>query len=264
MGALNAWKSRTLIWQLLRREIYSRYRGSVLGLLWSLGTPLIMLGIYTFVFQFIFKSRWADGAGETTLNFAIVLFLGLTIHAVIGEVLTKSPTLITSNPNFVKKIVFPLELLSYVTLLNAIVTFLISFGLLLIFIFIELQRIPLTALLFPLVLLPYFVLLLGLSWFMAALGVYLRDIQQLVGTLSTLLLFLSPIFYSINILPENLQSLIFLNPLSFIVESARAVLIYGKLPDFIGLGIYSLVALVIALLGYRFFQKVRPGFADVL
>lgn len=264
MGALNAWKSRTLIWQLLRREIYSRYRGSVLGLLWSLGTPLIMLGIYTFVFQFIFKSRWADGAGETTLNFAIVLFLGLTIHAVIGEVLTKSPTLITSNPNFVKKIVFPLELLSYVTLLNAIVTFLISFGLLLIFIFIELQRIPLTALLFPLVLLPYFVLLLGLSWFLAALGVYLRDIQQLVGTLSTLLLFLSPIFYSINILPENLQSLIFLNPLSFIVESARAVLIYGKLPDFIGLGIYSLVALVIALLGYRFFQKVRPGFADVL
>lgn len=264
MGALKAWKSRTLIWQLLRREIYSRYRGSALGLLWSLATPLIMLAIYTFVFQFIFKSRWTDGAGETTLNFAIVLFLGLTIHAVIGEVLTKSPTLITSNPNFVKKIVFPLELLSYVTLLNAIVTFLISFGLLLIFIFIELQKVPLTALFLPLILLPYFILLLGLSWFLAALGVYLRDIQQIVGTLSTLLLFLSPIFYSINILPENLQSLIFLNPLSFIVESARTVLIYGKLPDFIGLGIYSLVALVIALMAYRFFQKVRPGFADVL
>lgn len=259
-----AWKSRTLIWQLLRRDIQSRYRGSVLGLLWSLGTPLLMLGIYTFVFQYVFKSRWTDTAGETTLSFAIVLFLGLTIHAVMGEILTKSPMLITGNQNFVKKIVFPLELLSWVTLLSAVFTFFISFGLLLIFILIELHRIPVTALLLPLILLPYFLLLLGISWFLAALGVYLRDIQQITGTFATLLLFLSPIFYSVNILPENLQALIFLNPLSYIVESARAVLIYGQLPDFIGLGIYSVVALSVAWLGYSFFRKVRPGFSDVL
>lgn len=259
-----AWKHKTLIWQLLRRDIHSRYRGSVLGLLWSLGTPLIMLGIYTFVFQFVFKSRWNDTAGETTLSFAIVLFLGLTIHAVMAEILTKSPLLITGNQNFVKKIVFPLELLSWVTLLGATFTFLISFGLLLIFILVELQRIPLTALLLPLIILPYFVLLLGVSWLLAALGVYLRDIQQITGTLSTLLLFLSPIFYSVNILPEKLQTLIFLNPLSYIVESARTVLIYGQFPDFIGLGIYSLVALFVAWLGYSFFRKVRPGFSDVL
>lgn len=259
-----AWKHKTLIWQLLRRDIHSRYRGSVLGLLWSLGTPLIMLGIYTFVFQFVFKSRWNDTAGETTLSFAIVLFLGLTVHAVMAEILTKSPLLITGNQNFVKKIVFPLELLSWVTLLGAIFTFLISFGLLLVFILVELQRIPVTAFLLPLILLPYFLLLLGLSWFLAALGVYLRDIQQITGTLATLLLFLSPIFYSINILPENLQALIFLNPLSYIVESARAVLIYGQLPDFIGWAIYSLIAVLVAMSGYFFFRKVRPGFADVL
>lgn len=259
-----AWKHKTLIWQLLRRDIHSRYRGSVLGLLWSLGTPLIMLGIYTFVFQFVFKSRWNDTAGETTLSFAIVLFLGLTVHAVMAEILNKSPLLITGNQNFVKKIVFPLELLSWVTLLGAIFTFLISFGLLLVFILVELQRIPATALLLPLILLPYFLLLLGLSWFLAALGVYLRDIQQITGTLATLLLFLSPIFYSINILPENLQALIFLNPLSYIVESARAVLIYGQLPDFIGWAIYSLIAVLVAMSGYFFFRKVRPGFADVL
>lgn len=259
-----AWKHKTLIWQLLRRDIYSRYRGSVLGLLWSLGTPLIMLAIYTFVFQYVFKSRWNDTAGETTLSFAIVLFLGLTIHAVLGEILTKSPLLITGNQNFVKKIVFPLELLSWVTLLGAIFTFLISFGLLLIFILVELQRIPLTALLLPLIILPYLLLLLGISWFLAALGVYLRDIQQITGTLATLLLFLSPIFYSVNILPENLQTLIFLNPLSYVVESARAILIYGKLPDFIGLAIYTLVAVLVAATGYSFFRKVRPGFADVL
>ncbi|HEY0892842.1 MAG TPA: ABC transporter permease [Cellvibrio sp.] len=259
-----AWKHKTLIWQLLRRDIHSRYRGSVLGLLWSLGTPLIMLGIYTFVFQFVFKSRWNDTAGETTLSFAIVLFLGLTIHAVMAEILTKSPLLITGNQNFVKKIVFPLELLSWVTLLGAVFTFLISFGLLLVFILVELQHIPATAFLLPLILLPYFLLLLGLSWFLAALGVYLRDIQQITGTLATLLLFLSPIFYSVNILPENLQSLIFLNPLSYVVESARTVLIYGQLPDFIGLAIYFLIAVLVAASGYVFFRKVRPGFADVL
>lgn len=259
-----AWKHKTLIWQLLRRDIYSRYRGSVLGLLWSLCTPLLMLGIYTFVFQYVFKSRWSDAAGDTTLSFAIVLFLGLTIHAVMAEILTKSPLLITGNQNFVKKIVFPLELLSWVTLLGAIFTFLISFGLLLVFILVELHRIPLTALLLPLILLPYFLLLLGISWFLAALGVYLRDIQQITGTLATLLLFLSPIFYSVNILPKNLQALIFLNPLSYVVESARAAVIYGKLPDLTGLGIYSLVALFVAWLGYSFFRKVRPGFSDVL
>lgn len=260
----HAWKHKTLIWQLLRRDVRSRYRGSVLGLLWSLATPLLMLAIYTFVFQFIFKSRWTDSSGETTLNFAIILFLGLSIHAVLGEILTKSPQLITGNPNFVKKIVFPLETLSWVTLLSALFTFLISFCLLLLFILIEVKSIPLTALLLPLILLPYFVLLLGISWGLAALGVYLRDIQQITGTLSTLLLFLSPIFYSVQIIPENLRSFIFLNPLSFVVESARAVLIYGKMPNFEGLAIYSLVALIIALAGHMFFRKVRPGFADVL
>jgi lipopolysaccharide transport system permease protein len=172
--------------------------------------------------------------------------------------------LITGNPNFVKKIVFPLELLSWITLFGAIFTFLISFGLLLVFILIELHSIPLTALLLPVILLPYLLLLLGLSWVLAALGVYLRDIQQITGTLATLLLFLSPIFYSINILPENVQVFIFINPLSFVVESARAVLIYGKLPDFGGLAIYSLISMGVAALGYIFFRKVRPGFADVL
>ncbi len=259
-----AWKHKTLIWQLLRRDIQSRYRGSVLGLLWSLATPLIMLAIYTFVFQYIFKSRWSDSAGETTLSFATILFLGLSIHALLAEIITKSPVLITSNPNFVKKIVFPLELLSWITLFSAIFTFAISLGLLLVFILIEQHGIPVTALLLPLIVLPYFLLLLGVSWGLAALGVYLRDIQQITGTLATLLLFLSPTFYSVNVLPKNMQSLIYVNPLSFVVESARAVLIYGRLPDLTGLIIYTAVAICVAILGYLFFRKARPGFADVL
>lgn len=260
----HAWKHRTLIWQLLRRDIHSRYRGSALGLVWSLVTPLIMLGIYTFVFQFVFKARWNDTSGETTLNFAIILFLGLSIHAVLAEILTKSPQLITSNPNFVKKIVFPLELLSWINLLSGLFTFAISLLLLLGFIMMEQGRIPVTAVLLPIVLLPYCLMLLGISWLLAALGVYLRDIQQITGTLATLLLFLSPIFYSVTTLPAPLQSFIYLNPLSYPVEAARQLLIYGQLPAISGLAIYSFIALNIAWVGYRFFRLVRPGFADVL
>ncbi len=259
-----AWKQRTLIWQLLRRDIHSRYRGSALGLLWSLVTPLIMLGIYTFVFQFVFKARWNDTSGETTLSFAIVLFLGLSLHGLLMETLTKSPQLITANPNFVKKIVFPLEILPYINLLGALFTFCISFGLLLIFMLVELQRIPLTALLLPIFLLPYLLLLLGLGWLLAGLGVYLRDIQQITGTLATLMLFLSPVFYSASSLSESLQQLILLNPLSYIVESARQLVIYGKIPSLTGLGIYCVIAVSVAACGYWFFRKVRPGFADVI
>lgn len=259
-----AWRNRSLIWQLLKRDVQARYRGSALGLLWALATPVIMLSIYTFVFQTVFKSRWSDIQGETTLSFAIILFLGLSIHGLLSETLTKSPLLIVGNQNFVKKIVFPLPVLSWVTLLSALVTFLISFSLLLILILIELKTIPLTALLMPIILLPYWILMLGISWILAALGVYLRDIQQITGTMATFLLFLSPIFYSTSILPESLQSLIFLNPLSYVVEASRAVLIYGALPSFRGLAIYSVVAIAVGYLGNYFFRKVSPGFADVL
>lgn len=260
----HAWKNRSLIWQLLKRDVQARYRGSALGLLWSLVTPIVMLSIYTFVFQTVFKSRWTDTSGETTLSFAIILFLGLSIHGLLTETLTKSPLLIVGNQNFVKKIVFPLDILSWVTLFSGLFTFLISFVLLLALILFELKSIPVTALLVPVILLPYCVLMLGLSWVLAALGVYLRDIQQITGTLATLLLFLSPVFYSTSILPEKFQLWISLNPLSYIVESCRAVLIYGNLPSFSGWVIYSVVALTFAYLGNYFFRKVKPGFADVL
>ncbi len=261
---VQAWKNRSLIWQLLKRDVQARYRGSALGLLWSLVTPVVMLSIYTFVFQTVFKSRWTDTSGETTLSFAIILFLGLSIHGLLTETLTKSPLLIVGNQNFVKKIVFPLDILSWVTLFSGLFTFLISFALLLLLILIELKTIPATALLLPVILLPYCILMLGISWVLAALGVYLRDIQQITGTLATLLLFLSPVFYSTSILPEKFQLWISLNPLSYVVESCRAVLIYGKLPSLTGWIIYSVAALVVAYAGNYFFRKVKPGFADVL
>lgn len=258
------WSNRNLVRQLLVREIQSRYRGSVLGLAWSFVTPLLMLSVYTLVFQYVFKARWNVGGGEPELNFAMMLFSGLILHGLLGEVLTRSPRLIVNNVNFVKKVVFPLEILSCVTLLSALFHFFIGFLLLLGFILIELHAIPLTALLLPVVLLPYFLLLLGFSWILAALGVYVRDIEHVMGTLVTLLLFTSPIFFSTDRLPQQIRNFMFLNPISLIVESSRKVLVHGQLPDFQALLIYGLVALLIMLMGYLFFQKSRSGFSDVL
>ena len=258
-------KHKTLIKQLLVREISSRYRGSIMGIVWSLVTPILMLGIYTFVFKYIFKARWtvptADGE---VLSFAMILFLGMLVHGMLADILMRSPGLIVENVNFVKKVVFPLETLSWVTLFSTIFNFVIGFFLLLGFVYIELGQIPVTALLVPVILLPYFLLLLGVSWLLAALGVYVRDIQQVSGTLATLLLFLSPVFYSISILPDNLQLLIRFNPITVIVEACRSVVIFGEQPNYYYLTVYSVVALFVAVLGFTLFNRMRRGFADVL
>lgn len=257
------WTNRSLIYQLLKREIQSRYKGSLLGILWSFVTPLMMLFIYTFVFEYIFKARW-NIEGDVEINFAMMLFTGLIVHGLLSEVLTRSPLLIVGKVNFVKKVVFPLEILPWVSLLSSTFNFLIGFLLLLGFILIEMHSIPITALLYPLVVLPYFLLLLGLSWILAALGVYLRDIEHVMGTFATLLLFMSPIFFSSDRLPVWMNKIIYLNPISLIVEESREVLIMGNLPDFVSLGKYLLVAIIVAILGKGLFSKLQRGFADVL
>jgi lipopolysaccharide transport system permease protein len=260
----SVWKHRSLVWQLLRRDIESRYRGSFLGIFWSLVTPLLMLCLYTFIFQYVFKSRWNISDSETTLSFAMMLFIGLCIHSITAEILTRSPSLIITHKNFVKKVVFPLEIISWTTLFSILFNFAIAFALAIAFVLLEMGKIPLTALWLPVIFLPYCLLLLGISWLLSGIGVYLRDIQQITGTVATLLLFLSPVFFSIRVLPEGLQTLILLNPISFVVDASRAVLVYGQHPDLVGLGVYSLVALVILLTGYTVFNKLRLGFADVL
>ncbi|MBV1907091.1 MAG: ABC transporter permease [Pseudomonadales bacterium] len=262
------WHHKALIHQLLIREIQSRYRGSLMGFLWAIVTPLLMLAMYTFVFQIVFKARWnvttLVSGEETELPFALVLFLGLIIHGMIADTLTRSTGLILQNANFVKKVVFPLEILTWVSLFSSLFHFFISFALLLAFALLTVGRIPLEALYLPLILLPYFLMLAGISWFLAALGVFLRDIEHIMGTLTMLILFLSPVFFSVDRLPEQVQSLIWLNPIAVIVENARTVLLYGNAPDFQALGIYSLSAVLIFVSGYAFFQRLRPGFADVV
>ncbi len=252
-----------LIGQLVRREIAGRYKGSVFGLLWSFINPLILLAVYTFVFSFVFKTRWGTGS-ENKTEFALALFAGLIIHGLLSECIIRAPYQILNNPSYVKKVVFPLETLSWVTLLSTLFHTLVSLLVWLIFFVTVNHSIHATIIFLPAVLLPLIFYCLGLSWFLASLGVYLRDISQVTGIVSTLLLFMSPIFYPISAIPEKYQIYLYLNPLTFIIEQARNVMMWGEMPDWPSLLVTLLVSIAVAWGGFAWFQKTRRGFADVL
>lgn len=257
-----------LIRQMLTRDIAQRYRGSVLGLLWSFVTPLLMLAVYTVVFTVVFEARWASRTGTNappaTGDFALILFCGLILHAFLADCLSRSPSVILNNANFVKKVVFPLEILPVVVIGSAMFHFAMSLCVLLAAELLFTGSLPLTALYLPLVLAPFFMLTAGLSWGLASVGVYLRDIGQLIGLAVMILMFLSPIFYPPESLPEAWRPYLIFNPLTIIIENARAVLLWGHAPNWPQLGLYALVSLTVMLLGFAWFQKTRKGFADVL
>lgn len=255
----------SLIKLLIAREIRSRYKGSFLGIIWSLLTPLVMLALYTFVFAVIFKAKWSGLERETTTTeFAMILFAGITIHQIIAEVLSRAPTLIQSNKNYLTKVVFPLEILVPVSVGSSIFNGLISFLAMLVLIPFIAGGFYWTIIFLPLVILPLCILTLGLGWFLAALGVYIRDIGQILPPIITAMLFLAPIFFPMSILPIWLQPWVKFNPITVPVEQAHNVIFYGHLPNFYEIGIYTVIAVSIALLGYLFFQKTRKGFADVI
>jgi lipopolysaccharide transport system permease protein len=248
-----------------RREVAGLYKGSVLGLAWSFFNPVFMLTVYTFVFSEVFKARWGgSGADESKTQFAVVLFVGLIVQGLFAEVLNRAPSLILSNFNYVKKVVFPIEILPVISMGTALFHCLVSLVVLLVACVIFNGCLPWTIVFIPFVLLPLIVLSIGFSWMLASLGVFLRDVGQTIGIITTVLMFLSPVFYPVTAVPERFRPVIMANPLTFIIEQARAVLIWGNSPDWMGLGIYSLVAFFIAWIGYVWFQKTRKGFADVL
>ena len=261
--AASLWRNRSLIKALAQREVVGRYRGSVMGILWSFFNPVFMLLVYTFVFSVIFKARWSGGSDSKT-EFALILFAGLIVFNLFAECFNRAPGLILANVNYVKKVVFPLEILPWVALGSALFHALISLGVWLIAYLILFGVPHITVLLFPLVILPLLLLIMGLTWALASLGVYLRDVSQFIGILTTVLMFLSPVFYPASALPEAYRHLLLLNPLTPVIEQARDVLFWGKVPDMTILSIYLLMTAFIAWLGFAWFQKTRKGFADVL
>lgn len=257
------WLNRRLIGQLVMREVLGRYKGSMLGVVWSFFNPLLMLIVYTFVFSVVFNARW-NVASESKTEFAIVLFTGMIVFGIFSECVNRAPSLILSSPNYVKKVIFPLEALPVVGLGAALFHAGISLVLLLAFLFIVHLSLPWTVVLLPIVILPLIFLTLGLGWFLSALGVYLRDVGQTVGIFTTVLMFLSPVFYPVSALPKEYQPLLKLNPLTWIIEETRNVVVWGNLPDFAFLTGFIPATAAVAWIGFAWFQRTRRGFADVM
>lgn len=255
--------NRQLIWQMTKREIIGRYRGSVLGLTWSFFHPLIMLAVYSFVFSVVFQARWNTGGGSKA-EFALALFVGMIVHGLMAECVNRAPGTILSNQSYVKKVVFPLEILPWISMGAALFHIAVSLSVWAVFYLFINHTLHWTVLFAPLIFMPLILLTMGISWFLASTGVYLRDIGQITGVITTVLLFMSPVFYPASRLPEPYRTLLFLNPLTFVIEQMRDVLMWGKLPNFTGLLIALFVGSLVAWLGFVWFQKTRRGFADVI
>ncbi len=254
---------RELAWQLIKREIIGRYKGSVLGVFWSLVQPLFLLAVYTFVFSVVFSVRVGD-VDPHAPPFVLRLFTGLIIFSLFSETLNAAPRLVVNKANFVKKLRFPLEILPIVGLGAALFHVLVSVMVLLLIALYAGNGIAPTVLLFPLVLAPFCLVILGMSWLLASIGVYFRDVSQTIGLATTALLFLSPVFYSPSALPEAVRPYIYLNPLTLIIEQSRNVLLRGVAPEWSVLLVYTVFAALIAWLGFVWFRRTRGGFADVL
>lgn len=252
-----------LLSQLVRRDLASRYRGSLLGGLWAFAVPLIMLAVYTFVFSVVFQARWgSDGSSQTA--FALNLFVGIILHGLLAESLSRAPAIMLQHASYVKKMVFPLWLLPVSVVLSALVFALVNWLVLLVaFVFLDSVP-PVTVLALPLILLPLLLFALGGAWLLAALGVYVRDIVQVVPLLMTVLMFMAPIFYPASAIPEVYRGWLLLNPLTYAVEHARGLLFEQRLPGLAGYLCYLGVAVAVAVAGLWFFRRVRKGFADVL
>lgn len=261
----NLWAHRELIRQFIKREVRSRYQGSFLGVLWSFITPLLMLTVYTFVFSIIFKARWGNQFSDSSqAGFALTLFTGLIAFQVFSECINRAPGLIISSPNYVKKVVFPLEILPVSVLGSALVNSLFSLVILLAANLIFHGVIPWTIIFLPLMYLPLALLCLGLGWFLASLGVFVRDIGQLIGLAVQVLFFMTPIFYPISAIPEHLRFILYLNPLTFIVNHFRRVLLWGQMPDWTEFLVITILTGALCTLGYVWFMKSKKTFADVV
>lgn len=256
-------KHRHLIAAMAKREVTSRYRSSFLGFTWAVLQPVFMLAVYTFAFSEVLKGRWPGGTGSKA-EFALVLFAGLLVFNVFSEVFNRSPELILANTNYVKRVIFPLEILSVVSVISATFNLLINLVVWLIFYTVAIGNPHLTVLLFPIAILPMLIFLVGISWIFAAIGTYIRDLAHVTPIITTAFMFLSPIFFPIEAIPERFRPILGLNPLAAIIKQVRDVLLWGR-----GIELWPyvwslLTALLVLVLGFLFFQRVRKGFADVL
>lgn len=253
-----------LIWQVTKRDILARYRGSYLGLLGSLVRPISMFAVYAVVFGCIFESKLGNGIHESKLDFSLALFCGLILYDLVAECLARAPILVLSNPNYVTKVVFPIEILCVSAVGAALAQLAISLVPLLAGLLVAHGSIPLTALLLPVILLPLVLICLGAGWFLASLGVFVRDINTFVPVFLTILMFISAIFYSLAKVPPQFLPLFLLNPLAVAVDQARNAVLWGIGPSWPRYLLMLAIGLVTLSGGYAFFMRTKRAFADVM
>ncbi|WP_436873650.1 ABC transporter permease [Kosakonia sacchari] len=252
-----------LIIDLTKRDIISKYKGSLFGFFWSIITPLMLLLVYSFVFGTIFKSRWA-GMDDSKANFAIVLFIGMLTYNIFSDSISRSPWLISGNANYVKKVIFPITILPIVNVLSAIYNFAMGFIAWLIIVLILGGTLHLTVILLPVAVMPVILMSLGGSWLFSALGVYFKDVGQFISVFVMILMFSCPIFYPITAVPEKYQFIFHLNPIAMTIEMVRDITIFGRIPSISTYANVFITSLLIASVGLLFFKKCRGGFSDVL
>jgi lipopolysaccharide transport system permease protein len=255
--------NKNLLINLVRRDIAVRYKESVIGLFWSFINPILMLSVYSFVFSDVFKAKWSNESGEKS-EYAVITFCGLIIFNFFAECLSRAPFLVIGNVNYVKKVVFPLELLSIVSACTALYHLLISLIVWVVFHSIFIGYPPATIAYVPLLLIPLLLMTIGLSWVVASAAVYLRDLSHLIGSFLGVLIFLTPIFYPISAVPESYKILIKLNVLAHLIEQMRSVMYYGNNINWSIWVVLMFVSTIIFLFGSWFFIKTKSGFSDVL
>lgn len=253
----------SLLKQFTKREIEKRYKGTLLGLFWSFFTPLLMLTVYTIVFGFIFQGSYQH-VGETKIQFVLGLFCGMLIWELIAHTFAAAPMLIVQNANLVTKVIFPLEILPIAMLGGTLVHTAIGFIPLLLLIVTSQGIISFSGLSLFFILIPVLFYCLGVVWFLSALGVFLRDIGAMMPAVITVLMFMSAIFFPIAAIPEAWRWVVMLNPAAVLISMARNALIFGQWIDWKIYGVQLILSFIVMMVGYVFFMKVKPAFADVL
>ena len=261
---VSGWQHRRLIAQLTRARVEAGYRGSLLGGLWVAALPLLMLGIYTFVFSVVFHARWGAAPTGGDADFALILFSGLILLSIFTECVNEAPNLMHTHQSYIKQVMFPSEILAWVSLFASLWRFAVSLLILLVFYALVFGWPPVASLCLPLALLPVVLLTLGFVWLVSSLGVFVRDLAQVISVFTSALLFLSPVFYPASRVPASLQPFLRLNPFSTILESSRQALFEGRLPDWGALAAVTGVAWLVAWGGYAWFMRTKGSFADVL
>jgi lipopolysaccharide transport system permease protein len=255
---------RALVQQFALREVQGRYRGTALGAFWLVAQPLTLLAIYTFLFGVVFRARWPEAATGGLAEFALAAFSGLVVFSAFSESATRAPYLVAAAPNYVRKVVFPLEVLPVAAVLASLLQAAIGLVLLAVAEFVLLGHVPWTAVLAPVVFLPLALLAVGTSWLLASLGVFVRDLAAVVPLLLQILFFLTPIVYPFEMVPARFRPLVAMNPLAILVDAARGLVLFGRIPDLVPLALVTVFAAVVAMGGLTFFLRTRRAFADVV